>query len=100
MPIPDPTVAPIAPVSAPVAILPPLIAEPAAPLAAPIIAFAIGAGILPDIAVFAWPPKVLNAPLIAVLVSTVFGSAPEAIALVAANKAEATGVLNGALHPI
>ena len=50
---PDPTVAPIAPVSAPVAISPPLIAAPAAPVPAPIIALAIGAGILPDIAEFA-----------------------------------------------
>ena len=50
---PEPTVAPIAPVSAPVETLPPLIAEPAAPVAAPIIAFATGDGILPDIALLA-----------------------------------------------
>ena len=97
---PEPTVAPIAPVSAPVATLPPLIAEPAAPVAAPTIAFAIGVGMLPDIALLAWPPNELNALLIAAFDNTAFGSAPPAIALVAAKRADATGVLIGALKPI
>ena len=92
---PEPAVAPIAPVSAPVAMFPPLIAEPVAPVAAPIRAFDTVDGTPADCnAELAFEPNAANPELTAVFSNTAVGSPPAAIVFVADKSADASGVLN------